>query len=390
MRAARRPHESGPIAPRRSSSVVPQDTYDFDQRVARPEAARLGQQPQDTRRRVADDNRADRAADRRRPAAPDGTAPRESPPRCLRRWRATPQSGGCAEQFTARIRQRRCHLCRVAFLAVHAGRCAQHEGRRLRCEHAAVAQSPIGRIEQRHAGLFAQSRHLSCTLLRARAHDRSVSGRTSAGVAAARPPSCRPGLRQSQFRRNRRGRNRAAASSRPRRCAASPGPSRCPPRAPATPSPRRARSNGPPGGTLTTCACGAAARNTCSSGSSGGGDSASRANPVCRNGTPWTCTTPRTSVRPCAGKAGATTTLGRPEAVAAASVSAATLPRSVESIFLIRISACAGQRRSTTSRTTAAASEGGRWREAQFTDNTSAPASCSREQLRWLTTAQVA
>ena len=42
----------------------------------------------------------------------------------------------------------------------------------------------------------------------------------------------------------------------------------------------------------------AAVWNTWPSGASGGGDGASRANPVCASGTPSTCTTPPATVRP--------------------------------------------------------------------------------------------
>ena len=73
---------------------------------------------------------------------------------------------------------------------------------------------------------------------------------------------------------------------------------------------------------------------------------------------------PPTTVRPCAGKAGTTMALARPSACMAASVSAATFPRSVESIFLMQISPAGVHRRSTTARTRAAASRGGKMARA--------------------------
>jgi hypothetical protein len=60
----------------------------------------------------------------------------------------------------------------------------------------------------------------------------------------------------------------------------------------------------------------------------------------------------------------------RPDAAIAASVSATTLPRKVESIFLMRTPAPGGHRRAIASPIAADASAGERWRDAQFTETT--------------------
>ena len=146
---------------------------------------------------------------------------------------------------------------------------------------------------------------------------------------------------------------------------------------------------GSPVPTECTSACASARRNSRCSGSEGGGESASRAKFVSCNDTPCTCTTPSTSVRPWRGNAGATTAAARLLASSIARVSTSTLPRNVESIFLIRISVSGWTSSRTALRTRCAARSSERCRLSTLIDTTSAAGSVARVQPLALATTQV-